>query len=400
MFDFDTKHIIDPNDPEKRLLSLSEAIEIGLILPRTFELSLSTRLGLSINTQSRINPQKLNLYDAFFNTKHLNLSLLLYKPEIENVYIRLMSSSAPINVRSKQDLIAHQNKLAVLLSKREKIGLIEAINLNVVDLATSTYTTLLTKSEHTYNEEILANFTFSLPEAVFKYKLVDAELIDLLQSPIGIKRNKRDITLLDCLRDSTLLLDKYMFKNPFSNEYMQLESHSCKAMLSEETVRKIKRLVTRINVKSYIISLNPNAASSQTPVNHVSQQQKEAKSAQLINVKTPTVVYNKIVPQQQQQQQQQRVLVTRTPKPQENAQPELKSYFFGQEDLDVDEIAPPQQQKQSQKSSWLKPSRTLPEISNLIKEQNSHPQQVLHWLRCSNFQCIILCGKNQKPNDN
>ena len=88
VFDFDTKHIIDPNDPDKRLLSLSEAIEIGLVLPHSFEFSLSSRLGLSLNTQSRIGAQKLNLYDAFFNTKHLNLALLLYRPEIENVFVK------------------------------------------------------------------------------------------------------------------------------------------------------------------------------------------------------------------------------------------------------------------------------------------------------------------------
>lgn len=283
VFDFDTKHIIDPNDPDKRLLSLSEAIEIGLILPQTFELNLSTRLGLCINTQTKISAQKLNLYDAFFNTKHLNLSLLLYKPEIENVFIKLMCSSD----------LTQCSKVGILLSKREKIGLLEAINLNVIDLNTCTYSTLL------YNND--ENLRFSLSEAIYKYKLVDVELLDLLNTPIGIKRNKCEITVLDSLKDSSLILEKYLYKNPFSNDYMQLDSHTCKAMLSDDVVKNIKRLITRINVKSYIISLNPNGQKkSMGSSNNLSR----SNSTQLINVKTPTVVYNKI------QQKQQRAVIS------------------------------------------------------------------------------------------
>jgi hypothetical protein len=279
VFDFDTKHIIDPNDPDKRLLSLSEAIEIGLILPHTFELSLSSRLGLCTNTQTKIGAQKLNLYDAFFNTKHLNLSLLLYKPEIENVFVKLMCSSD----------LTQSTKVGILLSKREKIGLIEAINLNVIDLNTCTYSTLLYSNDE--------NLRFSLSEAIYKYRLVDVELLDLLNTPIGLKRNKCEITVLDSLRDSSLILEKYLYKNPFSNDYMQLDSHTCKAMLSEDVVKKIKRLITRINVKSYIISLNHNGQknSSSGSTTNLSR----TNSTQLINVKNPTVVYNKIHQKQQ-----------------------------------------------------------------------------------------------------
>jgi len=205
VFDFDTKHIIDLNDPDKRLLSLSEAIEIGLILPHTFELNLSSRLGLCPNAQTKIGAQKLNLYDAFFKTKHLNLSLLLYKPEIENVFVKLMCSSD----------LTQSSKVGILLSKREKIGLIETINLNVIDLNTCTYSTLLFNNDE--------NLRFSLSEAIYKYRLVDVELLDLLNTPIGLKRNKCEITVLDSLRDSSLILEKYLYKNPFSNDYMQLD---------------------------------------------------------------------------------------------------------------------------------------------------------------------------------
>ena len=183
------------------------------------------------------------------------------------------------------------------MSCREKIGLIEAINLNVVDLHTSTYSSLL------YTPTSKETLQFSLSEAVHKYRVVDAELLDLLHTPIGLRRNRAEITVLDSLKDSTLILEKYLYKNPFNNEYVQLDSHACKALLSEEIIKKIKRLVTRINVKSYVISLNPIAsangnrqlftsAAKNLSNSHVSS------STQLINVKSPTVVYNKIQAQQ------------------------------------------------------------------------------------------------------
>ena len=46
------------------------------------------------------------------------------------------------------------------------------------------------------------------------------------------------------------------FENLFTNEYIQLDSHACKALLGDHLVKRIKRLITRINVKSYMISLN------------------------------------------------------------------------------------------------------------------------------------------------
>ena len=132
LFDFETKHIIDPNDSDKKLLSLAEAIEMGLILPHSFELNISHN--------------RLNLYEAFFNSQNTNLTLLLYKPEIENVYIRLAHS-----VKS------NKNGLAILLSRRDKIGLIEAVNLNVINLKQKTYSIL--------NETVI-----SLEEAAALYK--------------------------------------------------------------------------------------------------------------------------------------------------------------------------------------------------------------------------------------
>lgn len=279
LFDFDTKHIIDPNDAEKRLLSLSEAIDIGLILPRTFELNLSCRLPYSsASSQNQQQQQKLNLYDAFFNTNYLNLSLLLYKPEIENVYVKL----APNSVQS--------DKISIILSRREKVGLIEAIKLNVIDLKNSTYTALVNEGELFRK--------LDLAEAVRKHNLVDPELIELLNTPVGLKRsNQCELTVLDCINDSTLILEKYLCKNPHNNEYMQLDSHTCRALLGEETIKKIKRLITRINVKSYIISLNTNKKFSNNGL-LASPTTKSASSipasTQLINIKTPTVVYNKI----------------------------------------------------------------------------------------------------------
>jgi hypothetical protein len=231
LFDLETKHIIDPNDYEKKLLSLAEAIDMGLILPHTFELNLTN------NRKSNKQQERLNLYDAFFNCQHMNLNLLLYKPEIENVYIRLAQSIKNNNNKN--------NSLAIVLSRRDKIGLIEAINLNVINLKHKTYSIL--------NETVI-----SLDEAASLYKhtnnkLVDSDLIDLLNTSIGFINN---VTVLDCINDNSLILERYLFRNPFTNEYIQLDSHACKALLGDHLVKRIKRLITRINVKSYMISLN------------------------------------------------------------------------------------------------------------------------------------------------
>jgi hypothetical protein len=291
LFDFDTKHIIDPNDCEKRLLSLSEAIEIGLILPRTFELNLTYR-------QANLH-HKLNLYDAFFNTNHLNLSLLLYKPEIENVYIKLALQSPHTNNTR------FQTKLAMILSKRDKIGLIEAINLNIINLKKQTYTFLDALLENEFTNELNSEanniqtnkIEISLADATFKYKLVDAELIELLNTPVANIKGKKCsevISICDCINDSTLLLERYLFKNLFSNDYMQLDSHSCKTLLGEDIVKRMKRLITRINIKSYVISLN-NTPSISMPIPLKSSKFSHHQPlTQLINVKTPTVVYNQI----------------------------------------------------------------------------------------------------------
>jgi hypothetical protein len=271
LFDLDTKHIIDPNDAEKRLLSLSEAIEMELILPRTFELNLASR-GCKSRTATLAASAaatadgRINLYDAFFNSNQLNLSLLLYKPEIENVYVKLVGADA------KQ-----QQKIGVLLSKREKIGLAEAMNLNVVSLKHDTYSPVGASS----------CTELSLDEAVDKYKLIDAQLLDLLNTPIANnnvqqRAANRPITIRDCINDSSLQLDKHLYKNPFSSssDVVNLDSHACKLLLGEETVKRIKRLITRINIKSYIISLNATASSKQ----------QLSSIAEPIN--PPTVVYN------------------------------------------------------------------------------------------------------------
>jgi hypothetical protein len=199
MFDFETKHIIDPNDPDKKLFSLSEAIQIGLILPHSFELNLNYNMPNSHHLQrhkSTKQHERINLYDAFFNSQNMNLSLLLYKPEIENVYIRLAHSVKSNNSSHHSN---KNNSLAILLSRREKIGLIEAMNLNVVNLKHKTYSIL--------NETVI-----SLDEAAALYKtnkLIDSELIDLLNSPIGMFVND-NVTVLDCINDNTLILERFI----------------------------------------------------------------------------------------------------------------------------------------------------------------------------------------------
>jgi hypothetical protein len=185
LFDLDSKHIIDPNDAERRLLSLAEAIESGLIVPRTFELRLSTNKR-SVASQL----QSINLYEAFFRSSsaNLQLSLLLYKPEIENVYVRIMSSSSP-------ESRMNANRVAAILSKREKIGLVEAVNLNLVDLKRRLY--------------MSDNLCVSLEEAALAFKLIDPSLLDLLNSSVGLRGpNDATLTILDCIQDSTLQLEK------------------------------------------------------------------------------------------------------------------------------------------------------------------------------------------------
>ena len=261
LFDLDTKHIIDPNDKDKRLLSLSEAIDLGLIIPRTFELCINT---------SKHKTQKLNLYEAFFHTRHLSLSLLLYRPEIENVFIKLTSSLSTKSVNNQKF-----SRVSLLLSKRERIGLVEAMCLNAVDLKNLTYSTVPNENE--------IPETIDLKQASFVYNLIDSEMLNLLNTPIGIRRNKTDLTILDCLIDNSLILEKYLFRNPFSNQLVQIDSQSCKTLLSDDVIRRVKRLITRVNVKSYVISLNNE------PMN-----ENYANLTHLINIKSPTVVYNQL----------------------------------------------------------------------------------------------------------
>ena len=158
-------------------------------MPRTFELRLSTNKR-SVASQL----QSINLYEAFFRSSsaNLQLSLLLYKPEIENVYVRIMSSSSP-------DSRMNANRVAAILSKREKIGLVEAVNLNLVDLKRRLY--------------MSDNLCVSLEEAALAFKLIDPSLLDLLNSSVGLRGpNDATLTILDCIQDSTLQLEKVQYK--------------------------------------------------------------------------------------------------------------------------------------------------------------------------------------------
>ena len=158
VFDMDTKHILDPDDAEKRrLLSLRDAISSGLIRPRTFELVISA----SGKTQ--------NLYSACLSGDGGSSRLIVHRPHIENVYIKLMTN------RKSNETEQHtaNSRLAVIRSKRERIGLGEAINLGVVNMRNKTYKFVFTNNE-------LSSEKISLDEATFRFNLIDRELILLL----------------------------------------------------------------------------------------------------------------------------------------------------------------------------------------------------------------------------
>lgn len=306
VFDLDTKHIIDPNDTTKRLLSLGEAINIGLIVPRTFELSL---------TQPHY--RRINLYEAFFNSQNLSLSLLLYRPEIDNVYIKLTS-----NLFNKCEYFANatgkKSALAILLSKRDKIGLIEALNLNVLNLQTMTYATC---SETNVNSNVT-----SILDAVKKYELVDMELLELLNTQLDAKHR----TLRDCINDMTIVLEKYLIRHPVKEEYVLFDSYEGKEILSDALTRQIKRLITRINVKSYIISLNhsapaqPNGIPSRDDKNYESMSMKSTTRALSQDKLTSSGMKSRtkeVIGQQTKQVQ------PKQPAP-------VASFYFGQQDLD------------------------------------------------------------------
>ena len=65
-----------------------------------------------------------------------------------------------------------------------------------------------------------------------------------------------------------LRLDTASFCHPLTGQFMPLESETCRSLLGEECVRKMKRLVSRITVKSYIISINNNPPSSSSAPPH------------------------------------------------------------------------------------------------------------------------------------
>ncbi|CAF0847683.1 unnamed protein product, partial [Brachionus calyciflorus] len=232
-FDFDTKHIVDPCDTQKKLLSLREAIQLGFILPDSFQ------INLNYKNLSTFKPSKfINIYDAFF-IKDLNPSspsvfgLLLYKPIVTNTYIKTNC-------------------------KRDRIGLMEAINLKIIDLNNKTY--------NLWDSKIIKN-KISLEEAVYKYKYVDYDLLDLLMTPIGLKKSGRNLTILDCINDMTIVLDRQLYKNPINNELMLFDSHLCRSIVGEEILLKIKKLVSKIIVKSFLLSnFNTNKKSSDTKI--------------------------------------------------------------------------------------------------------------------------------------
>lgn len=233
LLDLDTKHIIDPSRSNKKLLSINEAIDANLILPLTFEVC--THDGV-----------RVNFYDAFYTKNCLNL--ILYKPEIDNIFVKL---SFPSGIKLKRD----------------KIGLIESLYLNLLDLNNELYINKYLNIKLTFQEAIAKN-------------LIDKELIDILNTSIGIQRNGVCLLIKDCIKDYSLYLEKYLFKNPFTNEYMHLDSFKCKKILEDKKIRLIKRLITRVNVKNYFVSFNSNSRNEfNLPVVNVRQQKLSSKNS-------------------------------------------------------------------------------------------------------------------------
>lgn len=91
------------------------------------------------------------------------------------------------------------NRVAAILSKRDKIGLVEAVNLNLIDIKRRLY--------------MSDNLCVSLEEAALAFKLIDPSLLDLLNSSVGLRGpNDTNLTILDCIQDSTLQLEKVEYK--------------------------------------------------------------------------------------------------------------------------------------------------------------------------------------------
>lgn len=90
----------------------------------------------------------------------------------------------------------NRNRIAVVLSKRERLGLVEAINLSLIDLKARTYAA----------EE----GPVSLEEACHGLHLIDPVLLELLASSAGLRRNNRDLSIQECIQDSILQLEKVL----------------------------------------------------------------------------------------------------------------------------------------------------------------------------------------------
>jgi hypothetical protein len=217
-------------------------------LPRSFELIYDVK-------------NKLNLYEAFFNKNHLNLNLLLYKPEVENAFIRLapsqnfFNSNVVDNDKRYQFDCKNNKRLQAILSRRTKIGLLEAMRLNVIDLKTFSYH-LINNNLESLNVDS-HQMKLRLDEATRKYKLVDAHLYNLLTTEILLLNTNEKKTIRDCINDSSLHLDNLSFKIDDNEMYAPLESRQvCGNILTPEIVNKMKSLAARITIKSYIISMN------------------------------------------------------------------------------------------------------------------------------------------------
>ena len=312
MFDFETKHIIDPVDNESRkLLSLADAVRIGLILPRTFQLNLAyndhyARVDDIDNDNSNLystyddednndndDDHLLNLYEAFYavhnaddnNTKRTkNIGLVVYKPEIENAYVKLMSSSLMTRTTTTSQC-THDNHLtttaaAMVLAatRRDRIGLIEALNCQLIDLKRRVYRCVSSVGDAATRSANVRELSLS-EAARSPHKLVDPLLVDLLDTPIHSHSHSqhsgsdKTLTICDCINNSSLQLERFLYRPPAAahaaasttrgGEYMRLDSHSCRVLLGEHVYQRIRRLVTRITVKTYVISLSSHQQQQQ-----------------------------------------------------------------------------------------------------------------------------------------
>lgn len=232
-FDLDLKHISICFNSNQKLFSIRETIEQGFILPYSFQ----------INSKciEKCNGDKVNIYEALF-TKILKSKfyLLLFKPFVQNTSI-----------------VVDKNEC----NSREKIGLNEAINLKLVNLNNQTYFLPLSKR------------SITLDQAVFKYKIIERQLLDILKFPIKAYQDKKNCSIIDCINDFSLILDRQVCKNPLNEELISFSSDFCQSVMGKEVVENFKKLCPKIVIKTYVLFFNNHRKQFDTKFHKMSQEE-------------------------------------------------------------------------------------------------------------------------------